>query len=35
MVLYDVVSEQLDGAMSAISDKLVVMEKEGLLRDGG
>jgi L-gulonate 3-dehydrogenase len=34
VVLYDVVSEQLDGAMSAISDKLVVMEKEGLLRDG-
>ena len=34
VVLYDVISEQLEGAMAAISDKLAMMEKGGLLRDG-
>ena len=35
MVLYDVIAEQLDRAMTAIAEKLVVMENEGLLREGG
>lgn len=35
VVLYDVISEQLATAMSAIKEKLVVMEKEGLLHEGG
>ena len=34
MVLYDVMSEQLGGAMIAVAEKLVTMEKEGLLREG-
>lgn len=34
MVLYDVITEQLDRAMVAIAEKLVVMENEGLLREG-
>ena len=34
MVLYDVASEQLGGAMAAVAEKLKVMEKEGLLREG-
>lgn len=34
MVLYDVITEQLDRAMAAIAEKLVVMENEGLLREG-
>ena len=27
-------SEQLEGAMAAVGEKLVVLEKEGLLREG-
>ena len=34
VMLYDVISEQLGGAMSAVVEKLRVMEKEGLLREG-
>ena len=34
VVLYDVLSEQLEGAMAAVADKLAAMEKEGLLREG-
>ena len=33
-MLYDVISDQLGGAMAAVAEKLVVMEKEGLLREG-
>ena len=33
-MLYDVSSDQLVGAMDAIAEKLAVLEKEGLLRDG-
>ena len=33
-MLYDVIGEQLGGAMSAVVEKLRVMEKEGLLREG-
>ncbi|CAI8049878.1 hypothetical protein GBAR_LOCUS27455 [Geodia barretti] len=33
-MLYDVICEQLGGAMSAVVEKLRVMEKEGLLREG-
>ncbi|CAI8049880.1 hypothetical protein GBAR_LOCUS27455, partial [Geodia barretti] len=34
VMLYDVICEQLGGAMSAVVEKLRVMEKEGLLREG-
>jgi L-gulonate 3-dehydrogenase len=34
VMLYDVIGEQLGGAMSAVVEKLRVMEKEGLLREG-
>ena len=33
-MLYDVISEQLGGAVTAVADKLAIMEKEGLLKDG-
>ena len=33
-MLYDVIGDQLGGAMSAVVEKLRVMEKEGLLREG-
>ena len=33
-MLYDVISEQLGGAMAAVVEKLRLMEKEGLLREG-
>ena len=34
VMLYDVISEQLGGAVTAVADKLAIMEKEGLLKDG-